>query len=63
MLAKIPLGGNIVTEKRIGNTHICFCDAAYAENNTPENSRLVLEEAARASRNIMLHNQGTRPER
>lgn len=59
MLAKIPLGGNIVEEKRIGNTHICFCDAAYAENETPESRLLILGEAAQASWNIILHNQGT----
>ncbi len=60
MLVKIPLGGNLVAEKRIGNTHIFVCDAAYAENKTPENRQRVLEEAARASLNIIIHNQKQR---
>lgn len=49
-----------MAEKRIGNTHIFICDAAYAENKTPENRQRVLEEAARASLNIILHNQKQR---
>lgn len=62
MLAKISLGGNITAEKRIGNTHIFFCDAAYADNKTQENRQLVLAEAARASLNIIIHNQEPRSE-
>lgn len=57
MLAKIPLGGNIVAEEKIGNTRIYFCDAAYVKNNTPERIQQVLDEAAQASMNIILHNQ------
>ena len=56
MLAKIPLGGNIVEERKIGNTHILICDAAYA-GTTPEQRQRVLDEAARASLNIFLNNQ------
>lgn len=62
MLAKIPLGGNITAEKRIGNTHIFFCDAAFAENKTQANRQLVLEEAVQASLNIIIHNQEPKPE-
>lgn len=57
MLAKIPLGGNIVAEKQIGNTHIYFCDAAYRNHDTPEDKQRVLSEAAQASLNIIVHNQ------
>lgn len=56
MLTKIPLGGNIVAEKKIGSTHIYFCDAAYI-NNLPEKKQQVLGEAAQASLNIIVHNQ------
>lgn len=56
MLAKIPLGGTVVEEQYIGNTHILFCDAAYAGKG-PEAVQQVLDEAARASENIILHNQ------
>lgn len=57
MLAKIPLGGKIVSEKKIGNTHIFFCDTAYAKNNTQEDRQRVLNKAAQASMNIIVHNQ------
>lgn len=56
MLAKVPLGGNVVEEQYISNTHILFCDAAYAGKG-PEEIQRVLDEAARASENIILHNQ------
>ena len=56
MLAKIPFGGNIIAEKRIGSTHIFFCDAAYIKN-TPEEKHRVLREAAQASLNIIVHHQ------
>jgi len=56
MLAKIPIEGNIVQDYYIGNTHVLFCDAAYI-NNTPEDNQRVLNQAARASLNIILHNQ------
>lgn len=56
MLAKIAIGGNLVQDYYIGNTHILFCDAAYV-NNKPEDDRSVLDQAARASLNIILHNQ------
>lgn len=57
MLAKIPLGGNVVAEKQIEHTHIYFCDAAYIKHNTPEDRQRVLREAAQASLNIIVHNQ------
>ncbi|MGX8702035.1 hypothetical protein [Caproiciproducens sp.] len=56
MLAKIPIEGNIVKDYYIGNTHILISDAAYI-NNTPEDDQRVLDQAARASLNIILHNQ------
>ncbi|TQI66769.1 hypothetical protein [Clostridium sp. KNHs216] len=56
MLAKIPIEGNIVKDYYIGNTHILFSDAAYI-NNTPEDNQRVLDQAARASLNIILNNQ------
>jgi phage-related tail fiber protein len=56
MLAKIPIEGNIVQDYYIGNTHILVCDAAYV-NNTPEDNQHVLDQAARAALNIILHNQ------
>lgn len=52
MLAKIPLGGDIVAEYQFGNTHVYICDAAF-KNNTPEDDKRVLEAAARASLNII----------
>lgn len=56
MLAKIPLGGDIVAEYKVGNTQIYICDAAF-KNNTPEDDRRVLEAAARASLNIIIDRQ------
>lgn len=56
MLAKIPLGGDIVEDYYIGNTHILVCDAAYAGKG-PDHTQRVLDEAAQASLNIILHNQ------
>lgn len=55
MLAQIPIEGNLVEDYYIGNTHILICDAAYV-SNTPEDNQGVLDEAARVSRNIILHN-------
>lgn len=60
MLAEIPLGGNIVAERKIGNTRVLICDAAYADA-PPERLRRVLEEAARASLNIVLRGREDRP--
>lgn len=60
MLAEIPIEGNIVTDYCIGNTRILICDAAYI-HNTPEDERRVLDQAARASLNIILHNQSKSP--
>ena len=57
MLAKMFLGGNIVAERQIENTHIYFCDAAYVKNDTPEDRQRVLNEAAQSSWNIIVHNQ------
>jgi len=56
MLVKIPIEGNIVQDYYIGNTHILFNDAAYI-THTPEDNQRVLDQAARASMNIILHNQ------
>ncbi len=56
MLAKIPIEGNIVEEYLIGNTRVYISDA-YFINNTPEDNQRVLDAAARASLNIILHNQ------
>jgi hypothetical protein len=60
MLAEIPIGGNIIGDYYIGNTHILICDAAYI-NNTPEDDRRVLDQAAQASLNIILHNRFKEP--
>ncbi len=56
MLATIPLGGNIVKEQYIGNTHILVCDAAYVGKG-PEDIQRVLDEIARVSLRIILNNQ------
>lgn len=56
MLAKIPLGGDIVAEYKFGNTRVYICDAAF-KNNTPEDDKRVLEAAARASLNIIRNRQ------
>jgi hypothetical protein len=60
MLAEIPLGGNIAAEKRIGNTHVYICDAAYLKNKTPDGRQRVLDQAAQASLDIILHSQRSR---
>ena len=62
MLANIPLGGDIVEDYYIGNTHILICDAAF-RNNTPEDNKRVLEAAARASLNIIRNRQRSEQER
>nr|DAJ10346.1 MAG TPA: hypothetical protein [Caudoviricetes sp.] len=62
MMAKIPLGGDIVEEYQIGNTRIYICDAAF-KNNTPEDNKRVLEAAARASLNIIRNRQRREQER
>lgn len=56
MLAKIPIGGNIVQDSYIGNTHILICDASYV-NHTPEDNQHILDQLARAAMNIILRNQ------
>lgn len=56
MLANNPTEGNIVKDYYIGNTHILISDAAYA-NHSPEENQRVLEQAAQASMNIIIHNQ------
>ena len=55
MLATIPIEGNIVQASYIENTHILFCDAAFA-NKTPADYQQVLAQAERAARNIIIHN-------
>mgnify|MGYP001019717311 CR=1 FL=1 len=57
MRATIPLGGNIVKDYYIGNTHIYICDAAYVNNDTPEAKKRILDDAAQASLEIIRHNQ------
>lgn len=55
MLARIPLGGEIVKEEKIGNTQIYFCNKAY-KNRSEESIQQILREAAQASMNIIVHN-------
>lgn len=56
MLAKIPLEGNIVQDYYIGNTHILFSDAAYA-NKTPEELERVKADFNQKGLNIYLKHQ------
>lgn len=57
MRATIPLGGNIVQDYYIGNTHIYICDAAYVDNTTPEAQKRILDDAAQASFEIIRHSK------
>lgn len=56
MLAEIPLEGRIVADSYVGNTHILVSDAAYA-GKSQEDLQHVLDEAAMASLNIIIHNR------
>ncbi|MCY1713961.1 hypothetical protein [Caproiciproducens galactitolivorans] len=56
MLAEIPVEGEIVKEYSISETRVLFSSAACADN-TPEDDRRILNQAAQASLNIFLKNQ------
>ncbi len=54
VLAKIPVAGNIVGDCCIGAAHILISDAAYIGKSRKEFQN-VLDEAAQASWNILVH--------
>lgn len=61
-MIKQPVAGNVVEDYYLGNTHVQICDDAY-RGKSQEYYQRVLDDAARAATNIIIHNQKRRSEK